>query len=456
MKAEIRNNSLVYKGKRVLVDDLLDEDFYKYSNSIADKFYNSSYGVNEVFMNLVQPYLAINRWVANNHPGRIYLVDSKLEYKFYAKDICKGLHIELFGFSWWLPLWIKLRYFFTVLTSAFYILYLLLRIPYKKEFAVAPKFTVLRTKAAIKKFKKFGEIHQEIEDFKDKSSVYRLFPITKRTCWVAEGFRNSFRTMNQMTDFYKVELGDHFRYALMAYYEKRILYAEVYRQMMDDYLSLNKGSVFYTGNNLDRFSVIEDELCKKYGISSYCIPHGIEYGFKFPKGFSCDIFYVHSQYTADYLNKLYETNKYVYDESVIRRMFEYNYNKPHKQLIIFFTESREVNVNIEIVKGLLPKMKERGLELFLKLHPKDAKENYNGLDVSFITDYDLSLTGNICISRKSTILIEAIYNNSIPVAIITNPKDKSLFNTFPSLNAKQIIKTYSVEDLFDVIKTNIH
>lgn len=124
-------------------------------------------------------------------------------------------------------------------------------------------------------------------------------------------------------------------------------------------------------------------------------------------------------------------------------------------MIIFFTEPREVNVNLDIVNGLLPKMKERGWTLYLKLHPGDNKSNYEGLDVEYITDYDLSMTGNICISRKSTILIEAIYNNSLPVAIITNPKDQNIFNTIPSLNAKEIVKAYSVEELFDVIKKNL-
>ena len=124
-------------------------------------------------------------------------------------------------------------------------------------------------------------------------------------------------------------------------------------------------------------------------------------------------------------------------------------------MVIFFTEPREVNVNLDIVNGLLPMLKKDGVKLYLKLHPGDNKDNYSDLDVEFITDYDLSMTGNICVSRKSTILIEAIYNNSLPVAIITNPKDQNIFNTIPSLNAEQIIKTYSVEELYGVIKEGL-
>lgn len=49
------------------------------------------------------------------------------------------------------------------------------------------------------------------------------------------------------------------------------------------------------------------------------------------------------------------------------------------------------------------------------------------------------------------IAIRATNNHSVPVAILTNQKDNSTFNIFPSLYAKEIIKTYSVDELFDVI-----
>ena len=324
----------------------------------------------------------------------------------------------------------------------------------------APKYTVdygvMDThKGAIKKFKRFKEINQEVESLYSKDSIYRLFPMGKRLGWVCKAYFKSFQTMKTMKRFYCPILGNDFKYPLMNFYRKRIVYAELYQMMLDEYLSHFDGREFYTGNNLDRYSVIEDQLCNKHHLKSYNIPHGIEYGFKFPKGFSSDVFYVHSQYTADFLNKLYATDKYVYKEEIIRRMFEYGCDKPHEKMVIFFTEPREVHVNVEIVSDLLPKLKEKGLKLYLKLHPGDNKGNYSNLDVDFITDYELSLTGNICISRKSTILLEAIYNNSLPIAIITNPKDKTTFKMFPSLNAKEIIKTYNTDDLYDVIIKNI-
>ncbi len=455
MKAIIIDDNIIYKNNKIRIDDLFDDSFYAYSNTESDKYYNTSYGVNEVFNNLIQYYMAIQKWIQENNPSKLDVRKADKRYKFFVSDIGKKLHIKTTGIGQFYKIIIWINFQLSVLASSFFFSYKLLMIPYKPGIKRTNKFAVVRSQASIKKFKKFTEIPQEIESVYDKKSIYRLFPKEKRLVWMFKTYINAFKTYMELKYFYQPFLGVWFKFALMDFYKNRIVYAELYKLMMDDYLSYFKGCEFYTGNNLDRYSIIEDQLCNKYHIKTYNIPHGIEYGFKFPKGFSSDVFYAHSQYAADFLNKLYGTSKYVFSEDVIKRMFDYHYEKNHEKMIIFFTEPREVNVNVEIVKGLLPKLKDKGLKLFLKLHPGDNKANYDGLDVEFITEYELSLTGNICISRKSTILLEAIYNNSMPVAIITNPKDKTMFTLFPSLNAKEIVKTYSIEELYNVIISNI-
>ncbi len=454
MRALIVDDTLEYNNKRVRIDDLFDEDYYKYSDTLATTFYNETYGVNEVFNNRIQVYLALKKWLLDKRPSSLNVKAANEDLMFYAKDLGHELGIEVQGYRAIERIKVCLSYHATVIASAVDFLYLQSRIKHTGSIVASDKFAVVRHKGAIKKFRKFTEISQERESLFEKDSIYRLYPLFKRLKWVFEAYFYSRRTFRIMKKFYCPILGTHFKYPLMSFYKKRIVYAELYELLMDDYLSHFKGCNFYTGNNLDRYSVIEDKLCEKYNIKTYNIPHGIEYGFKFPKGFSSNVFYAHSQYTADYLNKLYSTKKYVYDETVIRRMFEYGYNKPHEQMLIFFTEPREVNVNLEIINGLLPRLKKEGITLYLKLHPGDNRHNYDGINVEYITDYDLSMTGNICVSRKSTILIEAIYNHSLPVAIITNPKDNSTFNMFPSLNAKEIIKTYSIDELIDVIMDN--
>lgn len=455
MRADIIGNRIVAKHKEIVIDELFNESFYKFANEQASRFVNDTIGVNEVYDNLIHYSFVLERWMKDKTPDRVNIQKANEDIFYFAKDVCDEHKVYVQGYHFWNPLISSLRFEATVLASAVYLAFLQLKIPYKPGIKRAEKFSIIRTKASIKKFKKFNDIQQEIENLFDRDSIYRLFPRWQRVKWCLKAYHNARKSFKEMVSFYEPLMGKQFRYALMVFYRKRIVYAELYRLLLENYFPHFEGCEFYTGNNLDRYSVIEDQEKIKFGIKSYCIPHGIEYGFRFPKGFSCDVFYVHSQYTADYLNKLYNTDKYVYDESVIRRMFEYHYDKPHDKMVIFFTEPREVNVNLEIVNGLLPLLKKDGVKLYLKLHPGDNKSNYDGLDVEYITDYDLSMTGNICVSRKSTILIEAIYNHSLPVAIITNPKDQNIFNTIPSLNAEQIVKTYSVEELYGVIKKGL-
>lgn len=456
MKAIIKNMSIIVDGKTLQLDDIVNDAFYDYSNQKADLFYNETYGVNDIFNNIVQLYFMAEQWIEKYNIDEVDATNAGERYFFLFRDVCEKKGVKFSGAGQWDAFKVSTGYFCVVLAESIYFTYLLCKIPYKPEIKVTEKFSVLRHKGAIKKFKRFDEICQEYEDLYSKDSIYRHFSKLRRINWVWKAFFSSFKTLKSIKESYLPLLGKWSYIAIKQFYQKRIVYAELYSLMLDDYFAYFDGKSFYTGNNLDRYSVIEDKLAKKHNIKTYNIPHGIEYGFKFPKGFSSDIFYAHSQYAADYLNNMYNTHKYVYDESVIGRMFAYNCTKTHDQMVLFFTEPREVYVNIEIISGLLPELKKLGKTLYLKLHPGDNKENYKDFDVEFFTDYEMSLTNNICISRKSTILLEAIHNNSLPVAIITNPKDQSTFNQFPALNAKEIVKTYTIEELVSVIKTNLH
>jgi len=87
--------------------------------------------------------------------------------------------------------------------------------------------------------------------------------------------------------------------------------------------------------------------------------------------------------------------------------------------------------------------------LYIKLHPKDDKNNYIGLfkNIEFIEDFGQAINGNICIARKSTILVEALYNQSESIAIVINNKDKQIFDKFISLQDSRIKKIYNLEDI---------
>ena len=109
----------------------------------------------------------------------------------------------------------------------------------------------------------------------------------------------------------------------------------------------------------------------------------------------------------------------------------------------------------QIIQEIIPLLQAKNIKLYLKLHPDDKKSDYDQYHLDYLTDYNDAIIGNICFARKSTVLLEALYNHSIPLAILINSKDMSIYSTFPSLNQDKIKVTYSVSDLADEIIKNL-
>lgn len=451
----IIGRDLMFGGQTVCLDELYNEEYNKYSDAHAGDYYNETYLVNELFQYKIRDYLALKFFVTQNGIDSIDARKASTDIRYFVRHISEVQNIQCeIGFLPFAAIKSDGLFYLNQFLTFLYLEYLMLCIPHDKAYRSDDKaFAILRSKAGTQKMRNFSFIHKEREDIKDKSSIYRLFGKRERLLWVCKAYINSFKSLREIKNAYAPVLGKYFIYSIKDYYKERIVHTELFKILIDNYFSKRQGCDYYTANNLDRMSVIEEETAKNYNIKTYNIPHGIEYGFKFPKGFSCDVFYAYTQHSADYLNALYHTNKYVYDQAVIEKMLKLDStDSNHQQYVIFFTEPREIEVNIEIIKSLKQMMDKQGWTLYLKLHPTDKKSNYDFLGCPYITDYTMALTGNICISRKSTILLEAIYNDSIPIAIITNDKDASIFKTFPSLNSEKIIKRYNVEDLFNTIK----
>ena len=243
---------------------------------------------------------------------------------------------------------------------------------------------------------------------------------------------------------------------VLNYYRKRLPHKVLFEYILDSVLTTNYIQSFYTGNKEDRYAILETKICRKHGVPIYCIPHGLEYSFKFPLGLAGDIFYTTTSAAKIYLSRLYgDSSKFVYDYFVADLMFNKSefVSSKSRELIVFFTEPRDVFVNLKIINILI----KSGVEFFVKLHPNESKDDYKvfPVEINFIEDFNDSITSNICISRKSTILIEALYNGSKSVSILIDPKDESYSRLiFPSLSDESIVK-YFDEDSFLGFLSNI-
>ena len=461
-------NLLIVKGKKFIlqgseysVDDFFDKGFYEYSDSVSSGFYIDHFCVNEVFLNIIQQHLSIEKFLDDNKVECVEIseIDENVLYSLLDITKQKGIKLRYKNLQvFWTKIKSCVQWSTNHFASSLYLCYLMAKIPFAgKPEDNRSKFAVVRfTSPPLKLSDFYDEIYIELESPYKKDSIYRFFSKSERIKWVLQSYLKSFREFKTINTFYKSKVGDNIKYQLFSFYRKRIVHTCLYEKLLDSYFPLFKNKVFYSSNNLDRFSVLEDQISTKYGIDSYCIPHGIEYGFKMPKGFSCNHFYATSQKAASHLNAIYKTDKYIFDECIVRRMYELKYDSAEHRKVVFFTEPREVYVNKDIIKGLVPLLERIGQKLYLKLHPAENELEYKEFGLEILKDNNLAKTGNICISRKSTVLIEALYNNSISIAIITTEKDQSTFSMFPSLQAEEISKAYNVEELFQLVSKYIN
>ena len=235
---------------------------------------------------------------------------------------------------------------------------------------------------------------------------------------------------------------------VLYFYSKRIAHKCNFEFYLNKLLRKNQIKKYYTGNKEDRFALMEKRLCQKYKLECVCIPHGLEYSYKMPGGLVGDTFYCTSQYARDYLAKLYEQESisFIFNETIAKGMFSRNMSGEKSSSIVFFPESREPEINLQIMTFIV----NSGFKLLVKLHVKDSVDNYLPVinQITLIDSFDEAISNKICLARKSTVLLEALYNNSIAISVLVNDKDRAYVDLmFPSLSDPKILRVDSFPEL---------
>lgn len=237
---------------------------------------------------------------------------------------------------------------------------------------------------------------------------------------------------------------------VVKFYTQRVLLKSIYKLMIccvvKKQKKVNPDLKIFTGNKEDRFAMVEQKIATETHCELICIPHGLEYSFKFPTGIAGDTFYCTSYASYILLNQIYDNKNFIFDADLNESIYssgEKGISNKEKK-IYFFTESRDINVNRNII-SLLNK---NGVEFKVKLHPADSITNYSDLNIEVESDYNTSLTNSVCIARKSTVLLEALYNNSTAIAFLIDSKDDYYATyVFPSLSDDQIKRAFTIEEL---------
>jgi hypothetical protein len=444
MKSESANHKMAQTEEKLDENLLYNSELLAEINSKSDEIVESNDYVNEFFLSYIVPFIEKNSQLNNEDERSIIFQNNSGHYLKSIFGIVYSFLIIIFHLIS-LPLYVLLR-FRALDNNPLEVNFLaVIRSP-----AAHSKMAFLKNKGAI--FYTDSLVYQTTEinlSLYSQSLFTRLIGVGVIP-WM--GFKDYFALFAMANR----HLGFVSAVNVVIYYCKRFSHKATFEFYLNKLLKKFKPGIFYTGNKEDRFALIEKRLCNKDNIKIVCIPHGLEYAFKMPAGLAGDIFYCNSQYAKEYLKKLYSHSEteFIFDINIVSQMFSRHVVIQKEKRIVFFPESREPEKNLVIIQFLRAK----NVKFLVKLHIKDSLDNYRPfIDESvLIDDFDEAISNSICLARKSTVLLEAIYNNSIPIAVLVNDKDRAYFKfMFPALNDEGILKAYSFEELQSLLETRL-
>jgi hypothetical protein len=454
----IKNNIFHIDNKSFKLEDLYSSDFFDKTNDNVEAYQTSHEFVNELYLNLYLKYEVLYHFIERQNITTVVILSSDFLIKNLFRDLCKKKGITLINKSYTPQSFIfNLKGYFYILLSFIYILLNLFKFPQKKKINTSLEdIALVRDFATSVKFNNLL-LHKLYFNKIDKKSFYVFISFNKRLCFLWKSLLISIEVLIKLKCEVNFIVGKNSVSFINEFYGKRLIETFFYKFSLTEFLLNSEVKNLYSGSNLDRFAYVEQNVANKCGISLNIIPHGIEYGFKFPKCFSGHIFYSTTNFASVYFNKLYNTNKFVFNSELNDVLYNYKFTKLNEsKKVVYFTESNEIHINKIIIKELLNNFKNYNILLYIKIHPNDQLSNYSEFDVGLINSYNDAITNNYCIARKSSILFEALYNNSESLAILTNNNDRTIFNYFPSLNSSKIIKFTDTYKLANYLITKLH
>lgn len=351
--------------------------------------------------------------------------------------------------------WVKLFLSFFVCSMIIF----LRKIENRPKDVSLQKVAIVRSNATYSKLKSISDdlsvtlISEDIV-YKNKQITSLFSIISFSQCFKAmiRAFKTTIQDFNNLSLELREHFGIEFYNILMTNYAPRVVLKCMFEQVLNILVVDFNIQEVVTGNKEDRFAMVEKKLCSRYSIPLICIPHGLEYSYPFPTGVAGDVFYCTSENAKVVLKDIYPEVNFIFDELLQSKIYKVvskeKLSAINSKSIIFFTESRDIEVNRKIIDDL----NSLGIDFSVRLHPKDCASNYVDKKISYHDDYESAIKDSICICRKSTVLIEAVYNKSIAISYLINSKDSYYVSrVFPSLNSNDIHKCHDKESLVELI-----
>ncbi len=320
---------------------------------------------------------------------------------------------------------------------------------YNKEIAIArvpsEKYKIARI---------YNEIQFIEDDIKNLNfSIFRIGSRRDRIIFLTRYYvKFCINDYNEIKEILKNESLFPYSTSILLKCAIRIPHTIIFKYSIENVMKNYNLSTIYVGVIYERFALIIDGLAKKYGKKIICFPHGIVSTEKMPGGeFIGDIFYCSSMEMASKLNNLYGTSKFKFDDDITKQMYRFTRSAEaiNMRKVVFFTQPiNDIRIK-EIMNTIAQHLKTKNQKLYIKVHPYDDSSNYMINNSEFIDDLGEAIIGSLCISLYSTVLFEAIYNESTPVSIILLINDTAELK-YEFLNDQRILKP---KDKTSLLKT---
>ena len=326
---------------------------------------------------------------------------------------------------------------------------------------VKNEFALIHSKSSYRNIEKLKlELNYYYDDIKgrfkekpDKNalSFYKMIRVVDYLKLIIKSFILTHDIFKKLAATSKTMVGDFGAIHAMNFFSTRIGHYILIKQAYMNIFNYHSGVKFYSGERESRYGALAMAVSKIYKNYSIAIPHGMSYSYKYPLGLFGQKYYCTTLQESKYLNEIYNETKFIFDKDLMNIIYQAGLIKNINKKIVFFTEPRRPYVNLFIIENLTKILDQT---LYIKLHPlEDVKFYKNYKNIVFINDFDQAIQSNICISRKSTILVEALYNQSISIALLVDKQDEYDYNnSFPSLLDPEINQCHSFKDLVYNIK----
>ena len=334
-----------------------NKSFLSELKKTSNKLVGGSDYINEIFLYFYINVFEITR-VLSLENVKCFESDTNSDKKFYlwiAASISSGIKMP---FRYRSVFYIKSIFYF--ISSFFIVLITSLLLPIYVLF----KFSGMKLKQANKNYQSLAIIrapatYSKMQFLEEKGVLFLTDDITysKDNIESLYTFDGGFSKIFSLTlvpvyslfDFFKIfmdaknTVGIGLSGYVLHFYARRIAHKCNFEVYLNALMKNGQIKTYYTGNKEDRFALLEKRLCEKYKIPCVCIPHGLEYAYKMPRGLVGGDFYCTSANAKNYLAKLYKGQSitFHFDEKIAEKMFARNIKNNKKRNIVFFPESRE-------------------------------------------------------------------------------------------------------------------